>query len=102
VIKKPRERGGHSPRWAAKPEEEEEEEEEEKKKKIIIVFKNMFVRYFVKISELDCSVNINLTGRGDMISLPRIGSKYQEEKTCSGSKWKEPARQNVPQTISSI
>jgi hypothetical protein len=25
MIKKPRERGGHSPRWAAEPEKEEEE-----------------------------------------------------------------------------
>jgi len=66
-----------------------------------VAFNTMFIRNFVKIGQLVCSVKRTLTKRGDLISSPRTGTKYQEANTFSGTKRTEPAREDVPKTISS-
>ena len=59
----------------------------------------MFVRHLVKIGQLVCSVKNTLTERGDLISSPRTGSKYQVANTFSGLKRTKPAGEDVPKTI---
>jgi len=66
-----------------------------------MVFNKMFIRHFMKIGQVVCSVKSTVTEGGDLISSPRTGTKYQEANTFSGLKRTEPAREDVPKTISS-